>query len=229
MKTYANTELTRKALIMAAGELFSEHGINAVTVRQIAKKAKENFGVIHYHFGGKDGLIEAVMDFATELWKPNPIGRFLEEHRYFLNKPNGQNTVIARMVEMFMEIVFSPEKPSWCCTFMFQLSQRDLEISRKAFDATAGFGLKAFIDFYYTVSGDNDFERAYNWSTAIVAPLALYALNKNGFKRLRPEGGEPSDKFLSKLKASCIHCALSATQFLRKRKEIFRRKSMNFN
>jgi AcrR family transcriptional regulator len=219
MKTYANTEVTKRALIMAAGELFSERGIHAVTVRQIAKKAGENLGVIHYHFGGKDGLVEAVMDFSIELWKPDPIGLFLKEQRCFLNKTNGQNTVIARMVEMFMEIIFSPEKPPWCCTFMFQLSQRDLGISQKASLATAGFGAKAFIDFYYAVSGDNDFERAYNWTATIIAPLALYALNKNSFIRLHPRG-KPSDKFISKLKASCIHNALNTTLFLRNRKKI---------
>jgi AcrR family transcriptional regulator len=74
MSVYSNSETTRMALIM---ELFAEHGHNAVTTRAIAEKAGENIGVIHYHFGCKDGLINAVMDFVNEPWTHDPLGALL--------------------------------------------------------------------------------------------------------------------------------------------------------
>ena len=56
-------EATRNALLMAAEELFSREGVRAVTIRQIAAAiGSANNNVMSYHFGGKDGLIDAVFE-----------------------------------------------------------------------------------------------------------------------------------------------------------------------
>lgn len=218
MATYANSDETRTGLIMAAGELFAEYGLDGVSVRDIANKAEANIGVIHYHFGGKDGLIEAVMDFAVELWKSDPLGGFLAERRYLLKTANGQNMVITGMVELFLEKLFSPEKPAWCCTLAFQIIQRDREISRRVFECADAPALRALVEVYRAVSGDADIERAYNWSSAIVAPAVLYAVDPYAIRRIHPDGA-PSAQFPAKLKASAIQHALSSIQFLRIGKE----------
>jgi AcrR family transcriptional regulator len=44
------------ALIQAAAELFSEKGVEAVSLRQIAARADVNHGLIHRHFGSKEAL-----------------------------------------------------------------------------------------------------------------------------------------------------------------------------
>ncbi|HOT46279.1 MAG TPA: TetR family transcriptional regulator [Spirochaetota bacterium] len=44
------------AVIEAAGELFSRRGFDGVSVRDIAKKAGVNHGLIHRHFGSKENL-----------------------------------------------------------------------------------------------------------------------------------------------------------------------------
>eukprot|EP00831_Metopus_contortus_P055152 TRINITY_DN4657_c0_g2_i2.p4 TRINITY_DN4657_c0_g2~~TRINITY_DN4657_c0_g2_i2.p4 ORF type:complete len:187 (-),score=40.61 TRINITY_DN4657_c0_g2_i2:45-605(-) len=173
MATYANSEGTKTALIMAAGELFAEHGIDAVTVRDIAAKAQESLGIIRYHFGSKEGLVEAVMEFAGELWKNDPLGKFLEEHRYLLEKTNGQNMVIGKMVEMFIALLFSPERPSWCCTLAFQILQRDLDISRKTFKVISSPGIRAFMEVYYIVSVSYTHLRAHETSLHLVCRLLL--------------------------------------------------------
>lgn len=51
-----------KALLMDAGEkLFSRHGLDAVTVRQINRTAgQRNTSSLLYHFGSKEGLVEAI-------------------------------------------------------------------------------------------------------------------------------------------------------------------------
>ena len=223
MPSYANSEKTRMKLILAAGELFAEHGIDAVTTRKIAEKSGENIGVIHYHFGGKDGLVDAVVDFACELWKDDPLGRFLEDHRCLLGKTNGQNMVIGKMVEIFLSILFSPEKPSWCCTLAFQLTQRDMDVSGKTFQVAAAPVLKAFMSTYHIISGDKDYERAFIWSSSVLSPAVLHAIDPHSVRRLHP-GGMVSDKFLFKLKMACVQNALSSIQFLRKIKEISRAK-----
>ena len=56
----------QEALIEAATELFSERGPNAVSVREIAKRAKVNHGLVHRHFGSKEGLLKEVQNKLAE-------------------------------------------------------------------------------------------------------------------------------------------------------------------
>jgi AcrR family transcriptional regulator len=53
-------ETTRKLILDAAEQLFAKHGINGVSLRTIVARAGVNTAAIHYHFGSKDGLVEAV-------------------------------------------------------------------------------------------------------------------------------------------------------------------------
>jgi len=50
------------ALILAAERLFAERGIDGVALRQINSAANQkNMSAAHYHFGSRDGLVEAVL------------------------------------------------------------------------------------------------------------------------------------------------------------------------
>lgn len=49
------------ALIETATRLFAERGPAGVGVREIAAEAGVNHGLIHRHFGSKEGLLQAVM------------------------------------------------------------------------------------------------------------------------------------------------------------------------
>ncbi len=60
----ASGEKTRRGLIEAAAQLVAEQGWDAVTTRQIAQRAGVNQGLIHYHFGSKDGLLHAAFAVA---------------------------------------------------------------------------------------------------------------------------------------------------------------------
>jgi len=51
----------RAALIEAGARLFAEHGPRAVSVREVAREAGVNHGLVHRHFGSKDGLLHEVM------------------------------------------------------------------------------------------------------------------------------------------------------------------------
>jgi len=51
---------TKIRLLDAAEELFAEHGIAETSLRDITAHADANLAAVNYHFGGKDGLLEAV-------------------------------------------------------------------------------------------------------------------------------------------------------------------------
>lgn len=61
---------TRDALLDAAERLFARVGIERASLRAITREADANLASVHYHFGSKDALIQAV--FARRL---GPINR----------------------------------------------------------------------------------------------------------------------------------------------------------
>jgi AcrR family transcriptional regulator len=65
MKRPAETPFTGEtALILAAERLFAEAGIEGVALRQINQAAKQkNISAAHYHFGSREGLVQAVLRF----------------------------------------------------------------------------------------------------------------------------------------------------------------------
>jgi AcrR family transcriptional regulator len=55
-------ELTRNRVIQAAIDCIYEEGFHAAHTNRIAERAGVSWGVIQYHFGDKDGLLQAVLD-----------------------------------------------------------------------------------------------------------------------------------------------------------------------
>jgi AcrR family transcriptional regulator len=59
-------ELTRAKVVQAAIDCISEVGFNAAHTNRIAEKAGVSWGVLQYHFGDKDGLLQAVLDYIFD-------------------------------------------------------------------------------------------------------------------------------------------------------------------
>ncbi|MEU1985579.1 TetR/AcrR family transcriptional regulator [Nocardia sp. NPDC019395] len=60
--TTADLDLpTDQRLILAAERLFAERGIDAVSLRSVMAEAGANVASVHYHFGSKDALVEALI------------------------------------------------------------------------------------------------------------------------------------------------------------------------
>lgn len=58
-------------LILAGERLFAEGGINGVSMREIASKAGQgNHFAVQYHFGSRDGLVQAIFDFRMNQMEP---------------------------------------------------------------------------------------------------------------------------------------------------------------
>lgn len=55
----------RAQILAAAEQLFAERGLTGVAIREIASEAGVNGAMIHYYFGNKDGLYEAIIENAA--------------------------------------------------------------------------------------------------------------------------------------------------------------------
>ncbi|HYU35329.1 MAG TPA: TetR/AcrR family transcriptional regulator [Thermoanaerobaculia bacterium] len=87
---------TREALLDAAEKLFSEHGIQASSLRMITQQAGANLAAVHYHFGSKEGLVRAV--FSRRL-------RPLEDERFHLLAAcdlSGEGLAIEQVIDAFV-------------------------------------------------------------------------------------------------------------------------------
>ena len=58
------SDQTRARLLAAAREVFSQHGFQGATVREICRRAEANVAAVNYHFGSKDGLLAEALNFA---------------------------------------------------------------------------------------------------------------------------------------------------------------------
>ena len=77
---------TRQRVIEAGARLFAERGFSKVTVREICRSARANVAAINYHFGGKKGLYDEIVQAAirtmhgtTELIQKEGEGQPAEE------------------------------------------------------------------------------------------------------------------------------------------------------
>jgi AcrR family transcriptional regulator len=57
---------TRQRLLDAAAALFADRGIDAVSIDAVADAADRTSGAVYAHFGGKDGLLVALLDHLVD-------------------------------------------------------------------------------------------------------------------------------------------------------------------
>ncbi len=83
-------DATRKRILKQAERLFAKTGIDAVSIRDITDAAGVNSAAIHYHFGSKSGLIEALL----ARW----AGELVERRGKLLDRIEAQSKVRLRDV-----------------------------------------------------------------------------------------------------------------------------------
>lgn len=67
--TPSRADLARARLLEAGLQCFSAHGLDGVTIREIARAARQNSAAITYYFGGKEGLYRAVLDAVMHFFR----------------------------------------------------------------------------------------------------------------------------------------------------------------
>lgn len=85
-------EVTRQRILRTAERLFAQHGVSGVslnTINQVARQKNKN--AVHYHFGGKTGLLQAIFD------KHSPA--ITERRRQRLAALEGQQPTLRRLLQ----------------------------------------------------------------------------------------------------------------------------------
>ncbi|MFF4324674.1 ScbR family autoregulator-binding transcription factor [Streptomyces sp. NPDC001568] len=66
---------TRDTLVRAAAEVFAEEGFGTASISAISKRAGVSTGGLHFHFGSKGALAEAVAERASEKLRAITVSR----------------------------------------------------------------------------------------------------------------------------------------------------------
>ena len=115
MKTRPSSEngemITRQRLLEAAGEVFARQGFKAATVRDICRRAGANVAAVKYHFGDKQKLYAAAIQYAH-----------LAAQRFYVDQglppdPTPRDRLRGFVRAMLLG-VFDPGKPAWHAKLM---------------------------------------------------------------------------------------------------------------
>lgn len=124
---------TRALLMSEAERLFAERGIDHVAVRDITEATGANVAAVNYHFGSKQGLIEALVDRGA--------GEFARRRGRLLDAlDDDESTDLRRIVEALVvptaEMVASTLDGRYYAQFLGRLATHPeyLPLVNKAYD-----------------------------------------------------------------------------------------------
>jgi AcrR family transcriptional regulator len=124
---------TREAIMTAAERLFAEHGLVAVSSRQISDAAGQgNNTAVGYHFGTKTDLIRAMLDRST-----GPVERIRERLLAETGDSDDLRDWVGCLVRPVPEYLASLGTPSWYARFVAQVMTDPVlrrEVSEAAID-----------------------------------------------------------------------------------------------
>lgn len=70
--------LRRQQIVAAAFQLATERGVHAVTIRDVAERAETSSGLVIFHFGTKDQLVLALLDWVLATTTALSVGPEIE-------------------------------------------------------------------------------------------------------------------------------------------------------
>jgi TetR/AcrR family transcriptional regulator, regulator of cefoperazone and chloramphenicol sensitivity len=107
---------TKFRLLNAAGEVFAEKGFQAGTIREICTRAGANVASVNYHFGGKSGLYEALLEHCHQ--------EGLSRHPAAVPTAQGADPqaraeeALAAFVRSFLKRTLGSDGPGWSTRLM---------------------------------------------------------------------------------------------------------------
>jgi len=125
MEPLSLPEYSKRMLILAAIKLFSEQGIDGVSLRTINREAgNKNNSALHYHYGSKWGLVESVAEFIQEWFEKQRSERLdaLESKEM----PANVEEILVEFITPYQILI---EEESWGYHAVRFLSKMELEVN----------------------------------------------------------------------------------------------------
>jgi len=110
---------TKQALVLAAGELFADHGFDGTSVRAIADKAGANVAAINYHFGSKEALYVETLRYVIQCDKVRPVREFVQANTGEASVEDVEKVLVEASMESLKSLT-STDRPQWRFHFLMR-------------------------------------------------------------------------------------------------------------
>lgn len=123
---------TRDRLLEAAGEMFAAHGFEGVTGKEICERAGVNPAAVNYHFGGLEGLYEAVLVEARD----RAVGR---EDRMFalFDAPIPPEQKLRMLIGQAVRAILATGRSSWILRLVSREVTNPSDVGRRILTSIA--------------------------------------------------------------------------------------------
>lgn len=108
-----DSEDTRQNLLLAAGQLFAEHGVDGTSIRAIADRANANIAAVNYHFGSKENLYREALLYVGRMDKEALNTEAFAARARTLTSPQEFADLIAEMVALRFHVYLRQDGESW--------------------------------------------------------------------------------------------------------------------
>jgi AcrR family transcriptional regulator len=105
MQQVAVPETTKDRILDAAERLFAEHGYRGTSLRNVINEAKVNLAAVHYHYGSKEALLDAIV-----ARRAGPVNAERLELLEAVNKASGGKPTLEAVLEAFLAPAFRLSK-----------------------------------------------------------------------------------------------------------------------
>ena len=111
---------TKTKIIETAERLFAEKGINNVSTREIAREAgQKNHSALHYHFGDKENLLDALLDYR--LTPLDNKRKFLLDEALSVSKNPNLRELVTVLITPMAENALDPKRKNYILKIMGEL------------------------------------------------------------------------------------------------------------
>lgn len=197
MTTYSAGEGTKQRIINAAGELAGEVGLSHVTTRAVAKRSGDNIGSIHYHFGGKAGLLEAVLREAMNRCLNKQYEDRINEMTAEAS-PDEFSEAVRLIIQTEIKDLFRSSRPAWHSQLMYQVLQRDDDLYELMAKDVVNPNLTALFRFFRLLDPSLTNEETMIHVFAMLMPVFSHATYMKALHRMLNVSGY-SETYLRKL------------------------------
>jgi len=203
MSSYTTGITTKQHIVDAAGELVAELGFDRVSTRKVAELSNENIGSIHYHFGGKDGLLEAVVYEAIDGCRNKDCYRIIEEMEPDSVEPEQLSQIIRMIVAQDVLDLSRSDRPDWHAQVVYRLIQRKDKLFKIFVDEVMNPSIRALTKFFRIVDPSMDAETVQLHIALLKMPIFGH-INNRTFMLRRLESDRYTESYLRKLEDNLV-------------------------
>lgn len=169
----------KRDLIVAAGELFADKGVEGTSVRAIAKRCGGNIAAINYHFGSKENLYTEVLRYAMTETRCSVAQELLKDDTWF-TAPAKKAAAVRMIVKEYFLQYFSTKRPSWLGRVLI-LSMvyptASMEVATRQMKTPEN---EALMKVFQRCKPGLPTEQAQFFALSLVGQIAFYVLAKAG-------------------------------------------------